>query len=86
MNKTTATILKKPITATLISILSGFLVAAVILTAAGYNPLEAFSALIVGTMGRPKCIANVLIKGTPIIITGLSVAFAYKMGLFNIGA
>ena len=86
MNKTTATILKKPITATLISILSGFLVAAVILTAAGYNPLEAFSALIVGTMGRPKYIANVLIKGTPIIITGLSVAFAYKMGLFNIGA
>ena len=86
MNKTTATILKKPITATLISILSGFLVAAVILTVAGYNPLGAFSALIVGTMGRPKYIANVLIKGTPIIITGLSVAFAYKMGLFNIGA
>lgn len=86
MNKTTAAILKKPITATLISILFGFLVAAVILTAAGYNPLEAFSALITGTMGRPKYIANVLIKGTPIIITGLSVAFAYKMGLFNIGA
>ena len=27
-----------------------------------------------------------IIKSTPIILTGVSVAFAYKMGLFNIGA
>ena len=86
MNKTVEKMLKKPITATLLSILFGFIVAAVILAVAGYQPIEAFSALLNGTVGRPKYIANVLIKGTPIIITGLSVAFAYKMGLFNIGA
>lgn len=79
-------ILKKPITATLIAILCGFLVAAVILAVSGYNPLEAFAALLNGTLGRPKYISNVIIKSTPIIVTGISVAFAYKMGLFNIGA
>ncbi len=86
MNKTMERVLKKPVTATFVSIIFGFIVAALILAAAGYNPFEAFGALIRGTMGRPKYVANTLIKGTPIIITGLSIAFAYKMGLFNIGA
>ncbi|MDO4337210.1 MAG: ABC transporter permease [Eubacteriales bacterium] len=86
MNKTIEKILRKPITATVVSILFGFIVAALILAAAGYNPFSAFASLLRGTLGRPKYIANVLIKGTPIIITGLSIAFAYKMGLFNIGA
>lgn len=31
-------------------------------------------------------IGNVLFRATPLIMTGLSVAFAYKTGLFNIGA
>lgn len=86
MNKTIEKILKKPVTATVVSVFLGFLVAAVILAAAGYHPAAAFGALLRGTMGRPKYVSNVLIKGTPIIITGLSIAFAYKMGLFNIGA
>lgn len=82
----TAKILKKPITATLIAILCGFLVATVILGLAGYNPINVFGALISGMFGRPKYISNVVIKSTPLILTGVSVAFAYKMGLFNIGA
>ena len=82
----TGKLLKKPIAATLIAILFGFLVSAVILGMAGYNPFSAFSALINGIFGRPKYISNVLIKSTPLILTGVSVSFAYKMGLFNIGA
>ena len=82
----TVKILKKPITATLIAIFCGFLVATVILAASGYNPFEAFGVLLGGIFGRPKYISNVIIKSTPIILTGVSVAFAYKMGLFNIGA
>lgn len=86
MNKTMEKLLKKPITATVVSVVLGFLVVAVILGAAGYNPASAFGALVRGTLGRPKYVANVLIRSTPIIMTGLSIAFAYKMGLFNIGA
>lgn len=86
MDKKMVKILKKPVTATVIAIVCGVIVAAVILACAGYSPAETFSSLIRGMIGRPKYAANVLIKSTPIIITGLSVAFAYKMGLFNIGA
>ena len=35
---------------------------------------------------RPKFIVNVILKSTPIILTALSVTFAFKTGLFNIGA
>ncbi len=84
--KTTVKILKKPITSTLIAVLFGFLVSAIVLAVAGYNPWQAFGALFNGMFGKPKYISNVIIKATPIILTGLSVAFAFKTGLFNIGA
>lgn len=84
--KTLEKILKKPITSTLIAVLFGFLVAAVVLVLAGYNPWQAFGALFNGIFSKPKYISNVIIKATPIILTGLSVAFAFQTGLFNIGA
>ena len=84
--KTMVKILKKPITSTFIAILFGFLVAAVVLAVAGYNPWQSFGALFNGIFAKPKYISNVIIKATPIILTGLSVAFAFKTGMFNIGA
>ncbi|MCF0258834.1 MAG: ABC transporter permease [Erysipelotrichaceae bacterium] len=85
MNKL-ITILRKPITGTLIAILLGFVCGGLILGCAGYNPASALQAMVEGVIGRPKYVANILVKSTPIILTGCSVAFAYKMGLFNIGA
>ena len=35
---------------------------------------------------NPTSIGNMLFRATPLIMTGLSVAIAYKTGLFNIGA
>lgn len=84
--QTLTKLLKKPITATIISIFLGFIVATVILAIAGYNPFEAFGALFSGILSRPKYISNVIIKSTPIIMTGIGLAFAFKTGLFNIGA
>ena len=84
--KTVAKILKKPVTSTFIAIFFGFLVSAIVLSAAGYNSIDAFSSLFNGIFSRPKYISNTIIKATPIILTGLSVAFAFKTGLFNIGA
>lgn len=82
----TVKILKKPITSTIIAIIFGFLVASLILAAAGYNPIQAFSALFAGIYSKPKYLSNTIIKSTPIILTGLSVAFAFKTGLLNMGA
>lgn len=78
--------LKKPIASIIFSILFGFLVAMVILAVSGYNPFEAFYYMFRGIFARPKSVTNVIIKATPIILTGVSVAFAFKTGLFNIGA
>jgi ABC-type uncharacterized transport system permease subunit len=79
-------IMKKPISLTLIAIFMGFIVAALILAAAGFPPIQSVGALLKGIFSSPKHISNVIIKSTPIIFTGLGVAFAFKTGLFNIGA
>ncbi|WP_455020676.1 ABC transporter permease [Lancefieldella rimae] len=79
-------IMRKPITSAIVAILFGFFVATIVLASAGYDPVEAFGALIDGMIGKPKYIANVIIKATPLLFTGVAVAFAFRVGLFNIGA
>ena len=69
-----------------LSILLGLLVGAIVLVISGNDPLTAYGAMIEGIIGKPKYIAWTIIKATPYILTGLSIAFAFKTGLFNIGA
>ncbi|MDC7235823.1 MAG: ABC transporter permease [Spirochaetales bacterium] len=71
---------------TLISILLGLFVGALILLFIGYNPIEAYSVMLNGIFGSVRYLSWTIIYATPIILTGLSVAFAFKTGLFNIGA
>lgn len=78
--------LKRPVASSLLAILLGFAVAAAILATTGFNPFETFGTLFYGALGKPKYITNVIIKATPILLTGVSVAFAFQTGLFNIGA
>ena len=81
-----AKILKSYFMRTCIAVFFGFLVASLILLATGYNPLQSMAVMFNAIFSRPKFVVNVILKSTPIILTGLSVAFAFKMGLFNIGA
>lgn len=81
-----ANLLRMSFTTKIIAILCGFLVATIVIAISGYNPFEAFASLFRGIFSKPKYISNVIIKATPIMLTGLSVAFAFKVGLFNIGA
>ncbi len=71
---------------TLVSILIGLIVGAIILLITGFNPLEAYGIMIKGIFGQPRYIAWTIIRSTPLILTGISVAFAFRTGLFNIGA
>lgn len=52
----------------------------------GYNPFAAFREILTGAFGNRYAIAETLVKTTPLILTGLSVAVAFQAGLFNIGA
>ena len=73
--------------ASVISILVGLLFGLLLLIAV--NPEQAFpkfgEMLAAGVSELPK-LAKVLYQAAPLIMTGLSVAFAFKTGLFNIGA
>jgi simple sugar transport system permease protein len=70
----------------LLSVLLGFIVGAIILQLSNISPLEAYTVMFKGTFEKPQYIAYVIIRSTPLILTGLSVAFAFRTGLFNIGA
>lgn len=71
---------------TLISIVCGFIIGGVILSYAGFHPMQAYGVMINGVIGQPRYIAWTIVYATPLMLTGLSVAFAFKTGLFNIGA
>lgn len=47
---------------------------------------DAYSALFQGAVGSRRAISETLTLTTPLVLAGLSVAFAFKAGLFNIGA
>ncbi len=71
---------------TLISVLLGLIIGAIVLALTGVNPIEAYKVIILGAVGQPKYIAWTITRAVPIILTGISVAFAFRTGLFNIGA
>ncbi|WP_306485725.1 ABC transporter permease [Anaerococcus sp.] len=71
---------------TIISILLGLLVGALVLLIAGFDPIEGFKNLFLGVFKSPRNMGWAIVTSTPIIMTGLGVAFAFKTGLFNMGA
>ncbi|QSX06778.1 ABC transporter permease [Sedimentibacter sp. zth1] len=50
------------------------------------NPMEAIPGFITIITSGFTSLPNVLYFATPILMTGLAVGFAFKMGMFNIGA
>ena len=71
---------------TLIAIAIGFLVGAILLLAIGNNPAVAYQKLFEGVFSKPKFITYSIVYASPLILTGLSVAFSFRTGVFNIGA
>ncbi len=70
----------------LLSILLGLLAGAVLMLITGSNPIDGYNYLFRGGFMNIERFGNTLATATPLIFTGLSVAFAFKTGLFNIGA
>jgi simple sugar transport system permease protein len=46
----------------------------------------AYSALFRSSLGSPSAISETIVATTPLLLTGLAVALAFRAGLFNIGA
>ena len=68
-------------------VIAGLLIGLIILLVANASQaLPAFGTVLTFGVGSMRNIGDVLLHATPIILTGLSVAFAFRTGLFNIGA
>lgn len=70
----------------LISVVLAMIVGSVIIWATGYDPVAAFAALFKGAFGSGRQIGETLLRSTPLIFTGLAIAYGFRAGLFNIGA
>ncbi|MDF9825660.1 ABC-type uncharacterized transport system permease subunit [Breznakia sp. PF5-3] len=84
-----------PIKISLISVGMGLILGIIILVASGYSPMVLFNAMLRGLVGSTfnnfgnfnlRNTGEFIVFSLPIILTGLSVAFAYRTGMFNIGA
>lgn len=71
---------------TLLSILIGFIVGAVFLAVMGISVSAAYGRLFQSVFSSVKSLSYCVVYATPYIATGLSVAFSFKTGVFNIGA
>ena len=74
----------------LLATLFGLIAGALLMLAIGSNPIEGYGYLLQGGLGIGlkgiSRLGDTLAVSTPLILTGLSVAFAFRTGLFNIGA
>ncbi|GAV24247.1 simple sugar transport system permease protein [Carboxydothermus islandicus] len=70
----------------ILAILAALVLGAILLLFINVNPLEAYSVLLFGNLTSLYGISEILVKAVPIIMTGLAFTFAYRTGLFNIGA
>ena len=80
----------RPLFAVVLALVAGGIV--IILTSPGALPdrfsavITAFQDLYQGSFGNPQTFSSTLVRVSPLILTGLSVAIAFRAGLFNIGA
>ena len=71
-----------PIAAVLVT----FILTSVLVLWAGANPLKAYYQFIVAPLSNKVSAIEILVKSTPLLLTGAAVAFAFTVGYWNIGA
>jgi len=67
------------------SILLTFLLTSGFVLAYGANPLQAAYYFLMDPLSNPVRLIEVLVKTTPLLLTGIAVAFAFSGGYWNIG-
>lgn len=76
---------KKESLNSILAVILGLIAGAILMLVIGDSPAEGYMYLFKGGLMNIERIGNTLATATPLILTGLSVAFAFKTGLFNIG-
>lgn len=86
MNKVIRIMTKESFLIPLVAILLGLITGAIAMLAGGFDPILAYQSLVKKVFGDVYNFGETIRQITPLIFTGLSVAFAFRTGLFNIGA
>ena len=68
------------------AILVSLVLCAGLIAAAGVSPLTAYAEMLRGAYGSRLAVTETFTRATPLILTGLSAAVAFRARLFNIGA
>ena len=61
------------------------IVGAIVLAASGRDAAGTYWLLLQQSLGGPTEIANTLVAATPVLLTGLATAIAFRSGMFNVG-
>jgi general nucleoside transport system permease protein len=69
----------------LIGVVLAFLAGALLLIIFNASPLVVYGALLQGSLGSQRTVAETLLSATPLIFGGLAVAVGFRCGLFNMG-
>lgn len=71
--------------APLAAVAAALALAAGLIAAAGVNPLTAYAEMLKGALGSRLAVTEMLTRATPLILTGLAAAVAFRTRLWNIG-
>lgn len=69
-----------------LAVIAALALGALLMLVIGINPVQAFAQLWAGTFASKYQIGVTLIKTTPLLLTALGLGFAFRSGVFNIGA
>ena len=69
----------------LFTFLIALIVGGILLAAMGYNPLQAYQLILLGTFKNSSTIGNALANSIPLMLSGLAVSIAGKAGILNLG-
>lgn len=68
-----------------LSIMAALIVGGLFLIITGEDPINAYAKMLKAAFGSANGISNTLISATPLILTGVAAALAFKMLVWNIG-
>ena len=68
-----------------LSVITAVLLGSILILFDGRDPITAFEGLLEGAFVEPRGLLATFRNMTPLVLSGLAVAFAFKSGLFNIG-
>ncbi len=68
-----------------VAVAGGLLVGGIVMALGGHDPVDAYTSMWDGSLGSTDGLRSTLVKATPLVLTGLAVATALRVGLWNIG-